>query len=167
MFVVVDALSENAISTILQARTKIRGPLGWSRRGGHTRLRKAVDHERGENLILDMHISEALPWKYTVQLMWNRRPIRRLDVRGSHRNTCDGSGQVWSQETHKHAYSDAYDLARAYTPDDIPKTEGRVIGTGEYKSVFEAFLEECQIENEATWEEPRLTGLRPTLGSVK
>lgn len=126
-------LTETAVEDLLTAGPVARGRLEWAVRGGHLRSRLPIANDRGESLELDFHISLDVPWKYTLQLMWAKRPIKRLDVRGSHVNHCDGSNTTWRFQTHKQPFKDRYDLGQAYTPGDIPDTNGTVVAPGEYQ----------------------------------
>ncbi len=122
------------------------------------RARMEVANTMGEPMMLEMHISILNQCSYSIALMWDKRPIKRLAVRGRHTNTCDGSGQRWRWQTHKHRFSDHYGLAQAYTPDDIPPTLGFEVGKEEYRQVFEAFCRECNIRLEYEWSDPPLHG---------
>lgn len=109
-----------------------------------------------------MHVSRRRPWHYSLVLLWAKRPIKRLDVRGSHTNQCDGSGERWTAQTHKHPFTDRYELAQAYTPDDLPDTPGRELERDEHRRVFEAFCGECGIEVECEWNDPPADGRQIT-----
>ncbi len=112
----------------------------------------------GEPVRLHMHIPVRIPWKYSIVLVWWNWPIRRLDVRGSHVNQCDGSGERWRRETHKHQWRDAYRDDWAYTPTDLPNTPGENVRPDEYRQVFEGFCKECSIRVETTWVDPDFNG---------
>jgi hypothetical protein len=117
-------------------------------------MRVAVDNEQGDPLEIEMHISRRRPWHYSLVLLWDKRPVKRLDVRGSHTNVCDGSGQRWRSETHKHSFSDSYEMAQAYDPSDIPMTPSQQLQPDEHRFVFEAFCQECGVELDYRWTAP-------------
>ena len=153
-------LSEHAIERLLAGRTVVRGTVAWDERAPRVRTRTSVDNEPGEPLELEMHVSRRRPWHYTIVLLWAKRPIKRLDVRGSHTNVCDGSRQRWRSQTHKHAYTDRYELAQAYDPDDIPPTPSDQVLPDEYRRLFEAFCQECGIDLATSGRILRLTRAR-------
>lgn len=114
-------------------------------------------------LVMDMHISTILPGKYTFQLRQLGGPnLRRLDVRGSHRNRpSTGDAEKWNGRTHKHRFRDLHGDRFAYTPDDIPDTSAPTISPnpGEYREVFMAFCAECGIDEAGMWSDPPLLGV--------
>jgi hypothetical protein len=152
------ALTEESIRRLLAADPVLRGKLRWKPRGVRVRARMEVDNAMGEPMTIEMHISTQNPSSYSIALMWDRRPIKRLDVRGRHTNVCDGSGKRWRWQTHKHPFTDQYQLAQAYTPEDIPQTPGFEVGREEYREVFEAFCQECNIRLEYDWSDPSFDG---------
>jgi hypothetical protein len=115
----------------------------WDDRGATVETRISVDNQRGETIWLDMHISTRVPWKYSVQLRWGNEPVRRLDVRGTHRNPL--RSQHWRNETHKHRWTDAHKMNVAHSPTDLPDTTAKTVTPEEYRLVFEAFCKECGI----------------------
>lgn len=155
-------VSEHTIAVLLARPAIVRGRLTWHARPPRIRAHVAVDNEPGELLEIEMHVSSRRPWHYSIVLLWSRRPIKRLDVRGSHTNQCDGSGRRWTAQTHKHPYSDQYELGQAYTPEDIPPTPNLRLAPGEHREVFEAFCKECNIDLDYEWEDPPHTARQIT-----
>jgi hypothetical protein len=154
-------VTEGAVDMVLKADLVIRGPMRWETRdpaNRRVRCELPVASSLGESLTFHLHIAVRMPWQYTFCLVWRSEPIRRLDVRGSHRNTCDGSGETWTNETHKHVWRNAYRDAWAYTPSGLPKTPGLKTAEDEYRRVFEAFCEECNVRVDTDWVDPDLTG---------
>jgi hypothetical protein len=149
-------VSEHTVALLLAADPIVRNSPSW--REDHPELKAEIDvhNGRGEPLVIDLAISIQLPWKYKYQLRWGFMPIRRLDVRGSHRNICDGSNERWQRQTHKHLYRDPYRMSWAYSPVDIPTTAVLSVSPGEYRDVFEAFCKECGIAVECEWVDPDL-----------
>jgi hypothetical protein len=130
-------------------------------------LEVPVANSIGEPIRLYMHVPVRIRWQYSLVLVWRKRPIRRLDVRGSHVNQCDGSGERWIGETHKHRWRDAYGDSWAYTPTGLPDTANRTVEQDEYRQMFESFCEECSIQVEATWIDPDFDGpYQDTIGGA-
>lgn len=163
-------VNETTISQLLKADLVIRAPIIWKPRDPtdtRVRFEVAVANSFGEPLRLYMHVPVRIRWQYTIVLVWRRLPIRRLDVRGSHVNLCDGSGERWRNETHKHRWIDAYRDGWAYTPADVPDTTGLAVGPEEYQRVFEAFCQECSIRVESDWVDPDSDGpFQDTIGGA-
>jgi hypothetical protein len=113
-----------------------------------------------------MHMPVLRPWQYDLALVFRDVPIRRLDVRSSHRNVCDGSNETWHRRTHKHVWRDQFRDAWAYTPSDIPPTPGMALVENEHQKVFEGFCEECSISIATPWVDPPLGGpTQETIGA--
>jgi hypothetical protein len=118
-----------------------------------------VESPHDVRVVLDLHINSTLLWKYAYQLRLGSQPIRRLCVRVSHRNRCRGSTKSWIHETHKHQYTDECGDSFAYTPSPFPPTPDLTVTPGEYRAVFEAFCDECNIQRQVEWIEPRWTAI--------
>lgn len=164
----VHEINEAAVEALMEADLVIRQEMQWKRRDNETRLRLRLNvaNRLGEPVILHMSIPPRIPWQYSLALVW-KRPVRRLDMRGSHVNQCDGSNRRWQNETHKHKWRDQYRDGWAYTPDDIPLTPGTALLDGEYQRVFEAFCRESNVELESHWVEPDLdVPYQNTMGST-
>lgn len=163
-------VNEAAIEHLLAADLVVRATVQWGPRDAtdrHVRLALPVANSLGEPLRLHMHVPVRIPWKYSLALIWRNSPIRRLDVRGSHVNQCDGSGERWTRQTHKHRWRDAYRDSWAYSPNDIPDTSGLDVDSNEYRQVFEAFCRECGVRVETNWEDPDFKGpFQDTMGST-
>jgi hypothetical protein len=138
------------------SRLTARVSPNWGDRGVTVETKISVENKRGETIWRDMHISTIVPWKYTVQLRWGNEPVRRLDVRGTHRNPGRGRSQYWRNETHKHRWTDAHRMNLAYSPTDLPDTTAKAVAPGEYRLIFEAFCKECGIvlASSYRWVEP-------------
>jgi hypothetical protein len=157
-------LSEFEIDHIIDVSPlKVGVPIVWVREGANwisspVVLGRGVDTQ----LVMDMRISTKLPGKYTFQLRQIGGPnLRRLDVRGSHRNRpSTGSREKWTGRTHKHRYRDRHGDGFAYTPDDIPATSAPAMSPnpGEHKIVFVAFCGECGIDEAGMWSDPPFGG---------
>ena len=150
----VPEVTEAAVKNLIEKGGLISKPLSWAIKNGQVRSRMEVDNPDGEALEIDVHISTVLPGKYSLALLWAKRCITRLDVRGSHVNHCDGTQERWRRTTHKHRHSDAYAMAQAYTPGDVPSTPGLVAPDNEYEAVFKAFCAECGIDPDDAWVPP-------------
>ncbi len=153
-------MDEAVINHLLSGgRMAVKVPIGWTSAPGFVTAKVAVDAPEmyGAGLVLDLSLSRVRPWRYTYQLRSGGVQIRRLDVRGSHRNHVGEPG-VWRDETHKHRWTDLYGDAIAYSPDDIPAKPGTTVGADEYRAVFEAFAAECRITLTGgyRWVEPDL-----------
>lgn len=163
-------VNEATIEQLLRADLVIRAPIVWRQRDAtdrRVRLDLPVANSLGEPVRLHAHVPIGIRWQYSMALVWRKVPIRRLDVRGSHVNQCDGSGERWRHATHKHRWRDAYRDAWAYTPDDIPDTTMFAVGQDEYRRVFEAFCNECQIRIETPWVGPDFDGpFQDTMGGT-
>lgn len=163
-------VNEATIDQLLNADLVIRAPMVWKRRDAtdrRVRLELAVANSLGEPVRLHMHVPLRMRWQYSLALVWRKVPIRRLDVRGSHVNQCDGSGERWFSSTHKHKWRDSYRDAWAYTPEDIPDTSTKAMHRDEYRTVFEAFCGECGIEVDTKWVLPDFNGpFQDTMGAA-
>lgn len=163
-------VNETSISQLLKADLVIRAPVAWQPRDPtdtRVRFHLPVANSLGEPVWLHMHVPIQIRWQYSIALVWRKLPIRRLDIRGSHVNLCDGSGERWRNETHKHQWRDAYRDSWAYTPTDLPATAGRDMGRDEYRRILEAFCQECSIRIETTWIDPDFNGpFQDTIGGA-
>lgn len=100
---------------------------------------------------LMMRLCPDKPWSYTCVLLHRTSGanVRRLDVRGTHRDR--RGGRVWLNRTHKHRWSEAEGDRDVYTPVDIrhepavPVSAGMKDLADEYRQVFEDFTKECLI----------------------
>lgn len=154
-------VSEAEVDGLMRADLVIRVPMTWSKRlptDSRVRARLSVANSLGEAVFLHMHMPVRRPWQYHLALVWRDVPIRRLDVRSSHRNVCDGSNERWLRQTHKHAWRDQFRDAWAYSPSDIPATPGSILAADEHRKVFEAFCAECSISVATNWIDPPLGG---------
>lgn len=163
-------VNETSISRLLGADLVIRAPIVWKPRDPtdrRVRFDVAVANSLGEPVRLYMHVPVRIRWQYSIALVWRTLPIRRLDVRGSHANQCDSSGERWRNETHKHQWRDVYRDGWAYTPTDLPPTTRRRVGRTEYQEVFDAFCKECSIRVETAWVAPDFNGpFQDTIGGA-
>src|SRR6266536_2425325 len=75
-------LTEEAIHRLLVTEPVLRGKLRWRPRGVRLRARMEVANTMGEPMMLEMHISILNQCSYSIALMWDKRPIKRLAVRG-------------------------------------------------------------------------------------
>lgn len=160
-------ITEFAVDQLLEAELIVREEIKWRLRepsDRRIRCRLTVANRLGEHVELHMHIARRMPWQYTIVLVWRRAPIRRLDVRGSHRNVCDGSDETWTRSTHKHVWRDAFRDAWAYSPRDIPPTPALTLQQDEHPRVFEAFCAECQIQLDTVWVPPLDLPNQDTIG---
>jgi hypothetical protein len=117
----------------------------WTQFGGF------VDARRETAVRLIMTVSLLRPEKYTLLLLRGEQVLRRLDVRGSHRNPPATSGQEWKVQTHKHAWSDGYADKVAYTPPDV---RTMTFARDEYEVIFRAFCRECGVDFQGRWTDP-------------
>ena len=163
-------VTEAAISQLLKADLVIRAPVVWRPRDStdrRVRFDLPVANSFGEPLRLYMHVPIRIRWQYSIVLVWRNLPIWRLDIRGSHVNQCDGSGERWRHETHKHQWRDAYGDSWAYTPTDLLSTASRSVGHDEYRHMFESFCQECSIRIETSWVDPDFNGpFQDTIGGT-
>jgi hypothetical protein len=147
------------VELLLQRGFTLTQPLVWSLDGHWWKVRAPVESPHDVRVALDLNINSKLLWKYTYQLRLGSQPIRRLCVRGSHRNRCGGSTESWISETHKHRYTDECGDSFAYAPSPFPATPDLTVTPSEYREVFEAFCDECNIERQVEWVEPRWTAI--------
>ena len=158
----VEALNESEIDYVVNSLPlKVVDPVVWTDTSPRFRSRVPVvaSGSLAASLVLDLSIPRTVvPGKYTYQLRQLDGPVlRRLDVRGSHRNRQHtGSSEVWHHRTHKHTHRDVCEDAFAYTPTDIPATSSPASHPepGEHEAVYLAFCEECGIEAAGTWVDP-------------
>jgi hypothetical protein len=143
---------------------KVEGKLTWGVHGQNLRASAAVaGAPGGGDLRLHMRVSPKVPGKYTVLLRAaDGQVLRRLDVRGSHSNRGRrDSEERWVRRTHKHRHTDDFGDAVAYTPVDLPETDGEPwepVTEAEYRNVFEGFCAECGVDPGESWTEPEIGG---------
>ena len=114
------------------------------------RMDVQIHNPSGENLKLTAKVNLLRPGASSWALVWGSKgaaeheeSIRRLDMRGRHRNP---DGELWLATSHKHRWSSVDNNDWAYTPDDIPhEMPGSVVSVDNYREVFEAFAAECNI----------------------
>lgn len=115
------------------------------------------------------------PWEHTCILRHvpSGRNVRRLDLRGTHRDR--SSGEEWINRTHKHRWSEADGDKSVYTPDDIchkpsvPYVTSMNDLADEYRQVFEDFTKECLINLGPTyiWTHPPYPEVQDTIPSLE
>lgn len=157
-------LTDGEAVALLAADKHVEERVVWHARNGRfTRMQVGVVNALGEHLSLTGQVSALRPGASSWALVWGRKgqsehpeAIRRLDLRGTHRNP---DGQWWRCETHKHRWSAADNNDWAYTPDDIPHdVPGSVVGVDSYREIFEAFAAECDVSlgTGYEWADPAL-----------
>ncbi len=99
-------MKADEVELLLQSGFVLIQSLVWNMDGHWWKARVPVQSPHGVRVLLDLNIHTKLDWRYVYQLRWGVQPIRRLCVRGSHRNHCGGSHESWTFETHKHRYTD-------------------------------------------------------------
>jgi hypothetical protein len=111
-----------------------------------------LDAPTDTSLRLAMTVNTRNPGFYAILLLRGDQVLRRLDVRGSHRNPPAASGEKWLAATHKHRWTDSFADKVAYTAADIstPPTFDR----SEYEGTFRAFCNECNITFSGAWQDP-------------
>lgn len=100
---------------------------------------------------INMAVSMLRREKYKIVLLRGEQVLRRLDVRGSHRNPRTAGGESWCASTHKHRWTDIYADKAAYTPTDISAS---TFNSGEYEVTFLEFCGECNIDFRGQWQDP-------------
>lgn len=84
--------------------------------------------------------------KASYSLLFNRIPVKRLDVNGAHTNKCVDK-TAFQNETHKHVFLDECPgLGWAYAPLDISSDDPRI--------AFDEFCVECGIDFRGQWSPP-------------
>ncbi len=59
-------------------------------------------------------------------------------------------------------------MGQAYTPDDIPATEDKIVTAHEYEEAFKAFCVECGLEvKDGVWVDPQLEPAPTTLSDAR
>lgn len=157
-------LTDGEAAALLTAEKMVDEPLSWEEQSErYVRTQVAVVNSLGEYLYLTGKVNRRRPGASSWALVWGRKvalehpeSIRRLDLRGRHRNP---DGELWHDRTHKHRWSAADNNSWAYTPDDIPhEIPGSVVGVDNYREVFEAFAAECGVSlgDGYEWSDPPL-----------
>lgn len=145
-------------------RGLVWNPVNLRRNGSPTKIEGKVlvhaDVDVAYELLLRLHPDR--PWEYSVILLHKASGtnVRRLDIRGTHRDR--RGGEEWVNRTHKHTWSRAAGNSNLYTPDDIrhdtaiPAARTMKDLAGEYQQVFEDFTAECRIALDAgyIWAHP-------------
>lgn len=132
----------------------IDATVDWTYKHRDVRASLPVGNRQGQRINLQLRIAYPLPERLHVILAWRQTPIRRLDVRDNHVNP--DREEEWVERTHKHRWTDLHGDGQAYTPEDIPPTDGPVT-PGEYRRIVEAFCRECNIDpEELQWVDPDL-----------
>lgn len=156
------AVTDSLVATILggSAGLALQVPVKWEDRSATVRAEMVVHNAHALPLLVGMQVIKDKPWKPTAYLMYENEQLRRLDVNASHTNRTPDREQ-WRNRTHKHRWSEARLDAEAYTPSGIPSLPLTNVTGSHLETVFEAFLDECQIERRGaySWSDPVLTSV--------
>ena len=155
--IMTDAMAEKLLSG--NAGCVINAPLTWKQKNHpksattpvHVEGTSTVSSNLGMRLELRMRIGLDRPWDYTLLIL---SPVdgvclRRLDVRGTHRDRL--TGEDFINRTHKHKWSEARGNSEVYSPDDIRHTPGPLLHATlasmdeEYERVVRDFVAECRM----------------------
>jgi hypothetical protein len=148
-------LTESHVDRLLAEGSSLVDAVRWApqlRNSRWTQFAAFLDSPSETALRLVMAVNTSLPGKYTILLLRGEQVLRRLDVRGSHRNPTAASGAHWSGETHKHRWTDDFADKVAYAPADI--TTADPFDRSEYEATFRAFCAECSIAFSGAWSDP-------------
>ncbi|MCK8680212.1 hypothetical protein [Streptomyces lichenis] len=151
-----DDVAEKILSSAVNAQ--LNAALVWKpksvRRGGRPSQFEGVAPIRSDlsdRFDLIFRVKVDLAWEYTLILrhISSGANIRRLDVRGTHR---DRAGEDYICRTHKHRWSEARADKDVYAPTDIrhdpdvPQDVSLTAMEVEYRQVVLDFMSECNIE---------------------
>lgn len=175
-----DAAAEAIVSGHIGAslhRGLLWTPMNLRRDGMPTKIEGRVRVEAAVDDVFELMIRLCpdKPWSPTCVLLHKvtGTNVRRLDVRGTHRDRT--GGEEWINRTHKHRWSVARGDRDVYTPDDIrhdpaiPDTLAMKDLADEYRQVFEDFAAECLIDLAAGyfWNHPPYPELDPPFPSYE
>jgi hypothetical protein len=110
-----------------------------------------LDSPSDTSLRLNMAVSILREERYRIIVRRGEQILRRLCVRGSHRNPLASSGETWIGKTHKHRWTEQFADKLAYTPPDIATP---TFERSEYERVFRAFCKESNIDFRGRWNDP-------------
>ncbi|GAB2936076.1 hypothetical protein [Streptomyces rhizosphaericola] len=150
-----DEVAEKILSAAVNAQ--LNASIQWKSKGVRKDGRPAqlegnvpVRSDLADRFDLIFRIKVDLAWEYTLILrhLPSGVNIRRLDVRGTHR---DRAGEDYICRTHKHRWSEARDNKDVYEPTDIrhdpavPSPASLEVLDEEYRRVLTDFMGECNI----------------------
>ncbi|WP_327183580.1 hypothetical protein [Streptomyces sp. NBC_01334] len=150
-----DDVAEKILSATVNALLNV--PIRWKsksvRKDGRASQLEGnvpVRSDLSERFDLIFRIKVDLAWEYTLILrhLPSGTNIRRLDVRGTHR---DRLGEDYLCRTHKHRWSEARGNKDVYAPTDIrhdpavPADASLAVLDAEYRRVLLDFMGECNI----------------------
>ncbi|MFF8317796.1 hypothetical protein ACF06V_11575 [Streptomyces bobili] len=161
-----DDVAEKILSATVNAL--LNAPIRWKsksvRKDGRASQLEGnvpVRSDLAERFDLIFRIKVDLAWEYTLILrhLPSGTNIRRLDVRGTHR---DRVGEDYLCRTHKHRWSEARGNKDVYAPTDIrhdpavPVDASLAVLDTEYRRVLLDFMGECNIAigTGYTWSSP-------------
>ncbi|MEU1161848.1 hypothetical protein ABZ372_14315 [Streptomyces sp. NPDC005921] len=161
-----DDVAEKILSATVNAL--LNAPIRWRsksvRKDGRASQLEGnvpVRSDLSERFDLIFRIKVDLAWEYTLILrhLPSGTNIRRLDVRGTHR---DRMGEDYLCHTHKHRWSEARGNKDVYAPTDIrhdpavPADASLAVLDAEYRRVLLDFMGECNIAigTGYTWSSP-------------
>jgi len=150
-------LPESEIQRILDAGATFSDSPRWAARYQNiywVQFGGFVDSPLDPGLRINMAVSVRRPEKYTIAYLRGEQMLRRLDVRGSHRNPTTASGATWVVATHKHRWTDTHADQVAYEPPDVATPEE--MESGEHERVFNEFCTECRIGFTGKWNDAPL-----------
>lgn len=117
----------------------------------HVEAHAPIKTDLSCRLELRMRIGNDNPWEYMLMLLHplDRVCLRRLDIRGTHRDRAGGEDYI--NRTHKHRWSVARGDKDVYAPDDIRHNPDPVFDATfetmdeEYDRVVRDFIAECRM----------------------
>lgn len=132
-------------------------------------------HNLGHPFDFLVRLNPDKPWSHTCILMHvtSCRHVKRLDLRGSHRDR--ETDELWLNKTHKHKWTAERGDRFVYTPDDIrhdlsvPNINSMKDLSHEYKQVFEDFTIECNISlgDGYSWVDPPYPEVQETFPGLE
>lgn len=176
-----DALAEKIFSGTVGGL--LNTPLTWKQKNMPKKAGKPVHVEAWAPLKTDLSCRLELrvrigldkPWEYTLMVLHpsDGTCLKRLDVRGTHRDR--ESGEEYINRTHKHRWSVARGDKDVYAPDDIRHSPDPVADATlasmdeEYDRVVRDFITECKMTlgEGYGWVPPTITQMQPMLDGLE
>jgi hypothetical protein len=176
-----DALAEKILSGTVGGA--LNTPLVWKQKNVPRKTSAAVHVEASAPIKIDLscrlelrvRIGLDLPWDYSLLLLHptGKACLRRLDIRGTHRDR--SAGEDYLNRTHKHKWSVATGNGEVYAPDDIRHAPDPIANATlasmdeEYDRVVRDFIAECKmtIGGNYAWVPPTLPATQATFDGLE
>ena len=140
---------EAAIDMAIESgQLNINDTVVWIKAEGHTKARLRVGHPTEREFALELHQNSKLPERFSLQLLYKRRPARRYCSLTPHTQAvdCDEAPGQRILGKHKHRWSDTSGDECVYVPLDMT---GMLI-----EECFNEFCAECGITFLGAWNDP-------------